>query len=219
MEMSTTDWEGVRAKYREARCETAAAGLRRRGMDARVTEGREAAVREVLSIIPPGSQVGCGGSMTVRELGLIEALRGRGDEVLVHDPGMSFSETQEVRKRSLLCPYYLCSSNAVTLKGDLVNVDGVGNRLCGMTFGPSTVVVVAGSNKLTADLEEAMARIRGVAAPANAIRYNLDLPCVKRGQCTDCHAELSICRATLITSMRPLLTDLKVVLVPEDLGF
>jgi hypothetical protein len=217
--MSTIDSEGVRARYRETRCETAAAGLRKRGMDARVMDGRAAAVREVLSIIPAGSEVGCGGSMTVRELGLLEALRERGDTVFVHDPTMGFEETNEVRKRSLLCPYYLCSSNAITLKGDLVNVDGVGNRVCGMTFGPGTVVVVAGSNKLTADLDEAMARIRGVAAPANAIRYNLDLPCVKRGQCTDCHAELSICRVTLITSMRPMLTDLKVILVPEDLGF
>jgi len=184
-----------------------------------VVGGREEAVAEVLSIIPPGSEVGCGGSMTVRELGLIERLRERSDTVLAHDPSMSFQETMEVRRRSLQCKFYLCSSNAITLKGELVNTDGIGNRVCGMTFGPSTVVVVAGANKLVADLDEAMARIRSVAAPANAIRYNLDTPCVKRGQCADCRSDASICRVTLITSMRPMLTDLKVILVPEDLGF
>jgi len=157
--------------------------------------------------------------MTIRELGLIERLRKRGDTVFVHDPSMSFQETMEVRRRSLQCNFYLCSSNAITLEGELVNTDGIGNRVCGMTFGPSTVLVVAGVNKLVADLDEAMDRIRSVAAPANAIRYNLDTPCAKRGQCADCRSEASICRVTLITSMRPMLTDLKVILVPEDLGF
>jgi len=217
--MSYTEIDAIRIRWRETRCRTAAEGLRKRGMDARVVEGREAAASEVLSIIPAGSEVGCGGSVTVRELGLIERLRERGDNVFAHEAGMSFEETTAARKRALLCPYYICSSNAITLKGELVNVDGIGNRVCGMTFGPSTVVVVAGANKLTADLDEAMDRIRSVAAPANAMRYNLDTPCVKRGQCADCRSEVSICRVTLITTMRPMLTDLKVILVPEDLGF
>ncbi len=217
--MSYTDLDVIRLRYLKTRCETAAEGLRKRGMDARVVRDREAAVAEVLSIIPAGAEVGCGGSVTVRELGLLDKLRERGDSVFVHEPTMSFEESNEVRKRALVCPYYLSSSNAITLKGELVNVDGVGNRVCGITFGPGTVVIVAGANKLTADLDEAMARIRGVAAPANAMRYNLDLPCVKRGQCADCRSEASICRVTMITSMRPILTDLKVVLVPDELGF
>lgn len=217
--MSYTDLDKIRLRYLETRCATAAEGLRKRGMDARVVRDREAAAAEVLSIIPAGAEVGCGGSVTVRELGLLEKLRERGDSVFVHEPTMSFEESNEVRKRALVCPYYLSSSNAITLKGELVNVDGVGNRVCGITYGPGTVVIVAGANKLTADLDEAMARIRGVAAPANAMRYNLDLPCVKRGQCADCRSEVSICRVTTITSMRPILTDLKVILVPDELGF
>ncbi len=217
--MRNEEIEAVRNRWKLSRCRTAAEGLRKRGMDARVVEGREAAVAEVLSIIPPGSEVGCGGSMTVRELGLIERMRERGDTVYAHDPSMSFRETLELRRRSLQCPFFLCSSNAITLKGELVNMDGIGNRVCGMTFGPSTVVVVAGANKLVADLDEAMARIRSVAAPANAMRYDLDTPCAKRGQCADCRSDASICRVTVITNMRPMLTDIKVVLLPEDLGF
>ncbi len=217
--MSYSELDKIRLRYLETRCRTAAEGLRKRGMDARVAAGREAAVEEVLSIIPPGADVGCGGSVTIRELGLLEKLRERGNQVFVHDPTMTFEETDKTRRQALLCPYYLSSSNAITLKGELVNVDGVGNRVCGITYGPSTVVIVAGANKLTADLDEAMARIRGVAAPANAMRYNLDLPCVKKGQCADCRSDISICRVTTITSMRPMLTDLKVVLVPDELGF
>ncbi len=217
--MSYQNVAEVLSRWRAARCGTAAEGLRKRGMDARVVAGREEAAAEVLSIIPPGSEVGCGGSVTVRELGLLEKLKERGDRVFAHEAGMSFEETTEARRRALLCPYYICSSNAITLKGELVNVDGIGNRVCGMTFGPATVVVVAGSNKLVADLDGAMARIRAVAAPANAMRYDLDTPCTRRGQCADCRSDVSICRVTVITSMRPMLTDLKVVLVPEDLGF
>ena len=134
-------------------------------MDARVVRDREAAVAEVLSIIPAGAEVGCGGSVTIRELGLLDKLRERGDSVFVHEPTMSFEESNEVRKRALVCPYYLSSSNAITLKGELVNVDGIGNRVCGITYGPGTVVIVAGANKLTADLDEAMARIRGWRLP------------------------------------------------------
>lgn len=208
-------WEG----YIQARCSTAVEAMRKREMDARFFPGREGAVQAVLEIIPPDADVGCGGSVTLRQTGLLEALRERGNAVLAHEAGMDFEEAMKTRREAIRSPYYLSSSNAVTMGGELVNVDGMGNRVAGMSFGPGTVIVVAGYNKLVADLGGAVQRIREVAAPANARRYNPDLPCARSGRCVDCAPSKSMCRITTIIHARPMMTDLKVFLVGEALGF
>ncbi|MDY6794766.1 MAG: lactate utilization protein [Actinomycetota bacterium] len=209
----------VWTEYVEARCGTAVEAMAKKEMDARFFPSREGAVKAVLAIVPPDAEVGCGGSWTMRQIGLLDALRERGNTVLVHEPGMEFEEAMRIRRRALQAPYYLSSSNAVTMEGELVNVDGIGNRVSGISFGPGTVIIMAGYNKLVADLEGAMQRIREVAAPANAVRYNLDTPCAKKGRCTDCSGPSRICRITTIVGWRPMTTDLKVFLVGEQLGF
>lgn len=205
--------------YVRARCGTAVEALRKREFDARFFPTREEAVRAVLETIPPDAAVGCGGSWTVRQIGLLEALRARGNAVFAHEADMDFAEAMRVRKEALSCPVYLSSSNAVTMRGELVNTDGMGNRVAGLSFGPGTVIVVAGYNKLVPDLDAAFERIREVAAPVNAIRYGGDLPCVKKGRCYECTRPASICRITTIIRQRPMITDFKVFLVGEPLGF
>jgi hypothetical protein len=217
--MSYSNIAEIWARYLEARCETAIKALVRRNYDARLARTREEAVELVLSVIPPEAEVGCGGSATVRQLGLLERMRERGNTVWAHEAEMSFDEALQVRRRAMQSQYYLSSSNAITLEGELVNTDGIGNRVAAMIFGPPTVIVVAGANKLVADLDEAFIRIQEVAAPANATRYNLDLPCVKRGSCYECESSLSICCVTTILHRKPMLADFKVILVPEELGF
>ncbi|WP_287152692.1 lactate utilization protein [Candidatus Solincola tengchongensis] len=217
--MSYSEMGEVWSQYVRVRCERAVEVLRRREFDARFFPTREEVVEAVLEAIPQGQSVGCGGSWTMRQLGVLDALRERGHPVYAHEGGMSFEETMRVRREALACPFYLSSANAVTMRGEIVNVDGIGNRVAGISFGPSTVIIVAGYNKLVPDLEAAFQRIREVAAPANAIRYNLDTPCVRRGQCTDCNRPASICRVTTIVSRRPMMTDFKVFLVGESLGF
>ena len=172
----------------------------------------------ILDAIPAGSRVGAGGSVTLRETGVLDRLAARGDRLVYHTSDMEFPESLEVRRESITCPYYLCSSNAVTLEGELVNTDGIGNRVAGMIFGPHTVIVMAGVNKLVASREEALSRIRNVAAPANARRLGIDVPCVEKGYCVECRSPMNICRVTTIISRKPMLTDLCVFLVAVPLG-
>ena len=211
-------FDELRHEYLESRCETAVKALRKRWFDARWFSTADRAIKATLDLIPQGSRVGAGGSVTVRESGLLEVLSERGYQLVYHQPDMAREQSMEVRKEAITCPYYLCSSNAITMEGELVNTDGIGNRLAGMMFGPEVVVVLAGANKLVEDRAEAFSRIRNVAAPANARRLGLDLPCVERGKCVDCHTPQNICRVTSIISLKPMWTDLKVFLVAEPLG-
>jgi hypothetical protein len=217
--MSYSQIGEVMASYVRARCATAVAALAKNEMDARFFERSDEAVQAVLEIIPPDAAVGCGGSWTMRQIGLLDALRERGNQVYAHESDMSAEEAMRVRRQALKSPFYLTGSNAVTMRGELVNVDGIGNRVAGMSFGPSTVIVVAGYNKLVADLDSALERIREVAAPINAARYNLDTPCVEKGRCQDCSKPGRICRVTTIINKRPMVTDYKVFLIGESLGF
>ncbi|OFW56396.1 MAG: hypothetical protein A2V52_04035 [Actinobacteria bacterium RBG_19FT_COMBO_54_7] len=209
----------VWAGYVSARCNSAVESLQKREFDARFFQTREELTRAVLEVIPDDAPVGCGGSWTIRQIGLLEELKARGNRVYVHDPDMSFEEAMQTRRQASASPFYLSSSNAITLRGEIVNVDGMGNRVAALSFGPPTVIVIAGYNKLVSDVEAGLRRIREVAAPANAARYNMDTPCVKKGQCQDCSKPGRICRITTIISRRPMATDFKVFLVGETLGF
>jgi len=217
--MSYSEMGEVWAEYVRARCGTAVKALGKREFDARFFPGRDEVVQAVMEAIPPDAQVGCGGSWTMRQIGLLDALRERGNEVFAHEAGMDLEEATRIRKGALLCPFYLSSANAVTMRGEVVNIDGMGNRVAGLSFGPGTAIVVAGYNKLVADLDAAFQRIKEVAAPANAIRYKADTPCVEKGRCYDCTRPSSICRITTIIRQRPIMADFKVFLVGESLGF
>jgi len=212
-------FDEVRKGHQEARCEAAVKALKKGWFDARWFSTTGAAVKAVLDLIPAGSRVGAGGSVTVRETGLLEALASRGDRIVCHAPGMDRDRSTAARREAVSCPYFVCSSNAVTLEGELVNTDGIGNRVSGMVFGPDTVIVLAGVNKIVTDREEAFKRIKDVAAPANARRLGMDTACVKHGHCVDCRDPGNICRVTTIISLKPMWTDLKVFLVAEPLGF
>jgi hypothetical protein len=208
----------IRREYFESRCETAVKALEKRWFDARWFKTADDALNAVMEVIPKGSRVGAGGSVTLRETGLLERLDGRGDQLVYHQPDMEFEESMAVRREAITCQYFLCSSNAITMDGELVNTDGIGNRVAGMMFGPETVIVFAGANKLVEDRTEAFSRIRNLAAPANARRLGIDVPCVARGRCVDCRTPMNICRMTTIISLKPMCTDLKVFLIAESLG-
>ena len=216
--MADQDFDALRKGHLEARCQAAVKALERRMFEASWFSSVERAVDHVLEIIPEGSRVGAGGSVTLRETGTLEALSARGDEVIHHRQEMAFEESLLARKQAIVCPYYLVSANAVTMEGELVNLDGIGNRVAGMIFGPQTVIVLAGANKIVEDREEAFCRIRNISAPANARRLGVDVPCVERGRCTDCKSPMNICRVWTIMSHPPMLTHVKVILIAEPLG-
>ena len=212
------EFSDVRKSFYEARGNSACDALLARGIEAKYFYSAVAMIEEVLLTIPAGAKVGAGGSVTLRETGLLDALAERGPKPVVHEPTMEQAESMAVRKEAIVCPYYLCSSNAITMGGELINTDGIGNRVCGMIFGPDTVIVVAGINKVVEDRDEAFSRVRNIAGPANAGRLGLNTPCVKTGYCVDCKGAENICRVTTIISGRPMWTDLRVFIVGENLG-
>jgi L-lactate utilization protein LutB len=182
--------------------------------------GRKEAAELVLQYIPADAEVGVGGSVTIRELGLIDALTERGNRVYDHSAeGLSPQEVLATRIKQMTSDCFVCSVNAIAQTGELVSIDGVGNRINAMNFGPKKVIIVAGINKIAEDLPRALERVRNVAAPQNARRLGLALPCAKTGRCEDCDSPQRICRSIMIMERRPLLTDITVVLVGEELGY
>lgn len=195
--------------------------LKKNQFDAVYFPTGEQAVEHILGYITLGAQVGFGGSMTTSEgLNLVEKAREKGAELLVHgDPKLSPDERMEVMRKQQICDVFLTSSNAVTMDGFLVNIDGNGNRVAAMTFGPKKVVVVVGINKIAKDLAAAYERLETIASPKNNKRLNLPNPCTKTGNCADCQGATRICRIYSVMKRKPALTDMTVVIVGEELGY
>lgn len=197
------------------------AALKKNEFDAVYFSTKEEAVEHILSYINSGAQVGFGGSMTIsQDLALIEKVKDKGAVLLVHgDPQLTPAERLEVMRKQQVCDVFVTSTNAVTLDGCLVNMDGVGNRVAALTFGPRKVVVVVGTNKICQDVDAAVKRLQTVAAPKNSKRLNTNTPCTVTGICADCHSSGRICKVLSIMKRKPSLTDITVVVVGEDMGY
>jgi len=207
----------------EAILRRTAEALERRGFKALVARDRKEALSKVLELIPEGAKVGIGGSLTVREVGIPEALERRGCKIVQHwIPGISQEEDMALRRGALTSDFFLTGANAITEDGLIVNVDAVGNRTSAMAFGPSNVIIIAGLNKIVRGLDGAMERIRNVAAPLNASRLKRNVPCARDGKCVDvkegCDSPERICRIVTIFERRPMRTNVSVILVGEALG-
>ncbi len=193
--------------------------LKKRHFNAVFCEHAEDVAAIVDSIIPDGSSVGWGGSTTIREIGLTKHMHERDLTVIDRDLAKSPEETYELHRQCLLTDYYLMSANALADDGILVNIDGNGNRVAALCFGPKNVVVVAGINKIAPSLDAAVARARGFAATANSMRFMGDTPCAKSGKCFNCKSLQCICNQVLITRMSKPAGRITVIVVGEELGF
>jgi L-lactate utilization protein LutB len=210
----------IRQWFYKMRVEETLKNLRSHGFDVMKTPDRLSACEEILKRIPANKTVGIGGSLTLREVGVIAKLEEQGNILYNHwEPGLSQDESMRIRKAQQSCDIYLTSANAITLKGHIVNMDGFCNRIASMVFGPHEVIVVAGVNKIVQDLPEAIARIKNIAAPMNAKRFGADTPCAKLGRCTDCDSPHRICRGTLILERKPFATNTLIMIVNETLGY
>ncbi len=201
--------------------EKVAGALRKRGFKAVCCATGAEARDYVMKEAEAARSVGFGGSVTVKSLGLVEAMAAAGKEILRHgDPSLTPERKAEVMRRELTCDLFLLSANALTLDGRLVNIDGNGNRVAASIFGPGKVVFVVGRNKLVdGGLDEAVARIKRCACPPNCRRLNKQTPCAATGECADCSSPDRICMVTVVMDRRPRATDVHVVLVDEDLGY
>ncbi|MDZ7698881.1 MAG: lactate utilization protein [Deltaproteobacteria bacterium] len=200
--------------------ETCTDNLKKHDFDAHWVPGIREARDLILGKISGYATFGFAGSDTTRSLGVLEALKEQGKTIHDHwQEGLFMEEDLEIRLNQGRCDCFLCSANAVSMTGEIVNVDGVGNRTSAMAFGPKHVVVVAGMNKVTHDTESAIRRVKEIAGPMRARSLNMDTPCAKTGRCSDCNAPQRICRITTILHRKPMMTDVSVILINEALGF
>lgn len=196
-------------------------GLEKKGFEALYAPTREEALKEIMARIPPGAGVGVGGSVTIRELGLIDMLKDRGHRVFDHwEPGLSPDEVQRVRKAQVVSDVFITSTNAITIDGKMVNIDHSGNRVAAMIFGPGRIIVVAGVNKIVRDVEAALDRVKNYVSPLNNHRRNDPNPCAKTSFCADCSPPSRLCRVTAILEARPKASEsYTVIIVGESLGY
>uniref|UniRef100_A0A831U1B5 Lactate utilization protein n=1 Tax=Geobacter metallireducens TaxID=28232 RepID=A0A831U1B5_GEOME len=204
----------------EQKCRKAVASLEKNGFTAVYCPSGQEAFDYIVAEAAEAGSVGFGGSMSVTDLKVIERLRETGKELLIHGaPGLSLEERLAIMRRQLTCDLFLTGTNALTLSGWLVNIDATGNRVGSMFFGPRKVIVVAGRNKIVdGGVQEAIARVKEWASPPNARRLSYKTPCATTGFCSDCNAPDRICRVTTVIDRKPRLTDLRVLVVNEDMG-
>ena len=208
--------------YREKLAQHLIKVLTKRRLEASFAPTAAQAREEILAMIPAGATVSRGGSMSVVEMGLWEALATKpGVQVLRPLPtGAGPGGGQERRRNRCLLPTFIITgSNALTMDGKLVNLDGMGNRVAAMCFGPEKVILVVGLNKVAPDLESAMARVKHHAAPINCIRLKRATPCAETGLCTDCKSPERICYMWSIIEGHMMENRIHVKLVGEDLGY
>ncbi len=204
------------------RAEHLMASFSRRNIESEYHETPASAVQAICDCIAPGSVVGLGGSVTIVETGLVEALRHLDITLLDrYREGLSSVEIMDIRKKSMYADCFISSCNAITLDGRLVNEDSFGNRVAAMMFGPEKVIVLAGMNKVVPNVDDAIRRIRTVAAPLNCIRFGINAPCSISGVCDDanCFSPQRICNQLTIIEGNIVPGRLRVVLVNADLGF
>ena len=197
-----------------------AEACRRRNFEAYYCADKEEVLSLLLSLIPKDHTVSWGGSETLFELGVIEAVKENGYAVIDRATASSPEERIELMRKALLSDTYLMSANAVSEEGTLVNVDGNGNRVAAMMFGPKSVIAVVGMNKVVRDTDAAILRARTIAAPMNIQRFDaLNTPCKASGFCADCKSADCICSYVTVTRMCRPKGRIKVIFVGENLGF
>lgn len=193
--------------------------LKSRSFDACYFDEPQEAAEKIVSLIPKEHQVSWGGSKTMLDLGIQERLAEKGYNLLDRDKAASPEERMEIMRRALLCDTFLAGTNAVSEDGQLVNIDGFGNRVAAMIFGPRQVIIAAGMNKVTKTYKDALSRARNIAAPLNIERFpNLKTPCNETGSCADCLSGDTICSYFVTTRFCKPAGRIKVILIGKDLG-
>ena len=209
-------WEGRLASVKQALEENNFAVWTARDLE----QAKSIFWKEIFPEIKPQS-VSFGGSMSIVDSGLYSELKQRNDLTVIdtYETSIPMEEVIERRRQGLLTDLYLTSSNALTVDGQLVNLDGLGNRVASLTFGPKHVVLLVGKNKITATLEQAFTRVKDYAAPVNAVRLGRKTPCAKTMECEDCKSPERICNTWTITEKSNPPKRVKIILINQDVGY
>lgn len=209
----------AKQKYYEKRGRILVRNLQQRHFDAHYCADKAAALQKALELIPEGASVGWGGALSAAQIGLLDAVKAGPYRAIDRDTAQSPQERVKLQKECLLSDVFITGANALSLDGQMVNIDGMGNRVAAIVYGPESVLVIAGMNKVVDSLEDAVKRARTVAAPMNKQRFGGSTPCITTGSCADCRCEDSICNQILITrNCRPA-WRIRFIIVGEELGF
>lgn len=190
-----------------------------RGIEGYYCSTKEEALLMAERFLTPGCSVSWGGSMTLEEIGLIDVLKASDYVVYDRKTARNEEEYKELYGKIATCDNFFMSSNAITMDGELINIDGTGNRVACLIHGPSNVIIVAGMNKVVTDVENGVKRVRNMAAPANTVRLSRNTPCATLGRCGNCLNEDTICAQLVITRKSMIPNRIKVILVGEELGY
>ena len=194
--------------------------LEKNNMNGYIVNSKEELIDMIISLTNEGDKVSCGGSMSLVETGVMDHLRsGRYDFLDRAKEGLSAMDIDRIYRESFFADTYFSSSNAITEDGELYNVDGNGNRVAALLFGPKKVIIVAGVNKIVKNLDEAIKRNRQIAAPANAKRLNKSTPCTKVGYCMDCKSPEKICREYTVIKSQKDKNRIHVIFLNDNIGY
>lgn len=206
------------ALYYEKRGKILVKNLQSRHFEAYYCANREQALKKALELIPEGASVGWGGALSAEQIGLQDAVRKGNYHALDRENCATAEERERMSRACLGADVFITGANGLSLDGQMVNIDGTGNRVAAIIYGPKNVLVIAGMNKVTDSLEDAIRRARTVAAPMNQQRFQLPNPCTATGTCADCKSLTCICNQIVITrNCRPA-GRIQFILVGEDLG-
>lgn len=206
------------ALYYEKRGKILVKNLQSRHFEAYYCANREQALKKALELIPEGASVGWGGALSAEQIGLQDAVRKGNYHALDRETCATAEERERMSRACLDADVFITGANGLSLDGQMVNIDGTGNRVAAIIYGPKNVLVIAGMNKVTDSLEDAIRRARTVAAPMNQQRFQLPNPCTATGTCADCKSLTCICNQIVITrNCRPA-GRIQFILVGEDLG-
>ena len=205
-------------KYYNKRGQILVKNLQARHFDAYYCETKEDALKKALELIPEGSSVGWGGAMSAEQIGLMDALRAGNYNAIDRERATSIEERAQMMQQAMFADVFLTGANGLSLDGQMVNIDGMGNRVAAIIYGPKSVIVVAGMNKVADSVESAIIRAKTVAAPMNNQRFNNNNPCSVTGTCGNCKNESCICNHIAITRHCRPAGRIKFILVGESLG-
>ena len=204
--------------YYQKRGEILVKNLKARHFDAWYCNTKEEALAKALELIPEGSSVGWGGAMSAQQIGLMTALHAGNYNPIDQDLCNTPEEKAQAMKTAMFADFFLTGANALSLDGQMVNIDGAGNRISAIIYGPKNVLVIAGMNKVMDNLDAAINRARTVAAPMNKQRFEPNTPCAVTGSCADCKVEGCICNHIVVTRHCRPVGRIKFILVGESLG-
>lgn len=209
----------IKDDYKEKLAARIIKGLNKRNMEGWYCATKAEALKKALEIIPEGSSLCWGGSETIKEIGVCEAVKGGAYKVFDRNSAATDEEKTDIMRKGMFADFFLGSSNAITFDGELVNIDGAGNRVAAYVWGPANVLLFVSLNKAVPTAEDAVKRVRNRATPPNCLRLGLNNPCAVNGVCGDCLSASTICCQILVTRFSKIKGRIKVILIGEEAGY